>query len=76
MDHQAAPNKGSRHWLGLLVLPWIAMVWIPSYNTLDPVLLGFPFFYWYPFLWVLIGAVITAVVYLKTKDLHAGGGQQ
>ena len=48
-------------------MPWIGVVWVPFYNKIEPVLWGFPFFYWYQLLWVLISAVITAVVYVKTK---------
>ena len=51
--------------------PWIGVVWVPFYNKIEPVLWGFPFFYWYQLLWVLISAVITAVVYMKTKPIHA-----
>jgi hypothetical protein len=29
--------------------------------------MGVPFFYWYQLLWVLISAVITAVIYLATE---------
>jgi hypothetical protein len=59
-------HGSNRHWLWLLVIPWIAMIWVPSYNRVDPQLWGFPFFYWYQLLWVLISAVITAFVYFKT----------
>ena len=59
--------EASRHWLWLLVIPWIAMVWVPSYNRVDPQAWGFPFFYWYQLLWVLVSAVITALVYFKTR---------
>ncbi len=48
------------------------MVWVPFYNKIEPVLWGFPFFYWYQLLWVLISAVITALVYKKTKALPSG----
>jgi hypothetical protein len=65
MAHDA--NKSSKHWLWLLLLPWIAMIWVPSYNRIEPTLFDFPFFYWYQLLWVLISAVITALVYFKTK---------
>jgi hypothetical protein len=69
MAEQArTPNRTpSRHWLWLLLLPWIAMIWVPSYNRIEPQWLGFPFFYWYQLLWVLISAVITALVYMKTR---------
>ena len=60
-------HRTNRHWLWLLVLPWIAMIWVPSYNRVDPVLWGFPFFYWYQLLWVLISAVITGFVYFVTR---------
>jgi hypothetical protein len=60
----------------LLLLPWIAMIWVPSYNRVEPTLWDFPFFYWYQLLWVLLSALITATVYFKTKDANkprAGG---
>jgi len=60
-------RRPSRHWLWLLLIPWIAMVWVSSYNRVDPQLWGFPFFYWYQLLWVLISAVITAFVYFMTR---------
>jgi hypothetical protein len=47
----------------LLLLPFIGMLWVSSYNTLEPTLGGVPFFYWYQLLWVLLGAAIVAVVY-------------
>jgi len=62
-----APNP-SRHWLWLLAIPWIAMVWVPSYNRVDPQLWGFPFFYWYQLLWVLVSALLTGIVYVKTRS--------
>jgi hypothetical protein len=75
MAQNADANKGNRHWLWLLVLPWIAMIWVPSYNKVEPTLFDFPFFYWYQLLWVLISAVITALVYVKTKKPSAGRSQ-
>ena len=64
-DGSRRPATGNRHWLWLLVLPRIAMLWVPSYNAAEPALFGF-FFYWYQLLWVLLSAVITALVYFKT----------
>lgn len=53
-----------RHWLRILfVLPFIAMLWVPSYNRLTPELFGFPFFYWYQLLWVVISAALAGIVY-------------
>jgi hypothetical protein len=75
-DANANATRAAKRWLWLLVLPWIAMVWVPSYNKIDPQLWGFPFFYWYQLVWVLISAVITACVYLKTKNRSKTGGPQ
>lgn len=79
MAQDAGAKKASNRWLWLLLLPWIAMIWVPSYNKVEPQLFDFPFFYWYQLLWVLISAVITALVYHKTKDRskrgNAGGAQ-
>jgi hypothetical protein len=50
-----------------LFLPFIAMLWVSSYNSNSPEFMGFPLFYWYQFLWVLISAGITAIVYLLEK---------
>ncbi len=44
------------------------MIWVPSYNRIEPRLFDFPFFYWYQLLWVLISAAITALVYFKTRN--------
>jgi hypothetical protein len=60
------PRTGSRAWYLLLLLPFIGLLWPPFYAKDHPRLAGFPFFYWYQFLWVLLGAGITALVYLLT----------
>jgi membrane protein implicated in regulation of membrane protease activity len=48
----------------LLVAPFIALMWVSSYAKDSPRLWGFPFFYWYQLLWVLVTAVCTAVAYV------------
>lgn len=50
-----------------LIAPFVAMLWIPSYNTTNPKLLGFPFFYWYQLLWVIITAVLMIVAFVATN---------
>jgi hypothetical protein len=47
----------------LLLLPFISMLWVSSYNSVEPMVAGIPFFYWYQLLWVLIGAGLIALVY-------------
>lgn len=60
-------DKGSEprpRWVRvLLLLPIVAMLWVPSYNRMDPVLLGLPFFYAYQLLWVLAASAIIGIVY-------------
>lgn len=63
----ASRARGSKLWYLLLVVPFIALLWVSSYNSVEPTLAGIPFFYWYQFLWVILGAVLTAVVYFATK---------
>ena len=58
-----------RYWPRLLFLaPFLAMMWVPSYNRTAPELGGIPFFYWYQLAWILMGAAIVLVIYaIETK---------
>ncbi|MEJ0040859.1 MAG: DUF3311 domain-containing protein, partial [Rhizomicrobium sp.] len=47
----------------LLLIPYVAMLWVPSYNRVEPMLAGIPFFYWYQMLWILLGVAILLPVY-------------
>lgn len=47
----------------ILIVPYIALLWIPFYNDVKPSFLGFPFFYWYQLLWVPITSLILFIVY-------------
>ncbi|MGB9377120.1 MAG: DUF3311 domain-containing protein [Mycobacteriales bacterium] len=51
----------------LVVVPLIALLAVPTYNKKDPALFGFPFFYWYQLLWVIITGVLTVVAYLFVR---------
>jgi Protein of unknown function (DUF3311) len=55
-------------WYLLLLVPFIAILWVPFYAGAEPMLAGIPYFYWYQFLWILISAVLTAIVYFATRD--------
>ncbi len=48
----------------LLLLPFIAMLAVPTFNFAEPALLGLPFFYWYQLLWILICSALVGVVYI------------
>ena len=57
-------RRKRRSWLLLLLLiPFITLLWPPFYNYQQPEFIGIPFFYWFQLLWVIITAIITAVVY-------------
>lgn len=49
--------------LWLLIIPFIVLLIPPIYNRVDPTLFGIPFFYWFQLSWVIITAIITAIVY-------------
>jgi len=57
-----------RRWHLLLVVPFVGTLWVPFYDAVEPRLGGVPYFYWYQFLWIGIGAVLTAVVYFATRE--------
>ena len=63
------PQKkaSSKAWNWLLIVPFLGLLWPPLYAKTDPVLFGFPFFYWYQFLWVIVSAFLTGIVYLATR---------
>ena len=69
------PTEGGlkRYWPRLLLLvPFLAVLWVPFYNRLEPALVGVPFFYWYQLAWILIGALLVLMVYLiETRITHA-----
>ena len=61
-------TRASRGWYSLLLVPFIAILWVPFYASAEPSLFGIPYFYWYQFLWILISAVLTAIVYFATRE--------
>lgn len=59
---------------GLQVSPWnlvllipLLMLVTPWFNFDKPRVLGLPFFYWYQFLFVIVGVASVAIVYVTTK---------
>jgi hypothetical protein len=60
-------RRGWSWWYLLLLVQFVAVLWPPFYNRAEPYWIGMPFFYWYQLLWVIIGAALTAIVYLATE---------
>jgi hypothetical protein len=48
----------------LLAIPCIALALVWTYSAETPTLWGFPFFYWYQLLWVLITPILTYTAYV------------
>ncbi len=66
--NQHRARSGWSWWYLLFVIQFVASLWVSVYNRVDPSWIGIPFFYWYQMLWVIIGAILTAVVYFMTED--------
>lgn len=59
----------------LLAAPFVALLWVTSYAKDEPRLWGFPFFYWYQFMWVFIASVLTFVAYRLVRGTERTRGQ-
>jgi uncharacterized membrane protein len=51
----------------LLIVPYLAVLWVPFFNRSEPSIAGIPFFYWYQMLWIALGAVLLLPVYLAEE---------
>lgn len=67
--------KRTTLWHLLLVVPFVATLWVPFYNSLEPRVFGIPYFYTYQFAWIAISVVLTAVVYFATRSTKGSGGR-
>jgi len=57
-----------RLWYWLLAVPFAGTLLPPLYAHSTPALFGFPFFYWYQILWIVLSALIVWVVYAATRE--------
>ena len=67
-DSSTSPRRGSSLWNLLLVIPFVALLWVPFYNSIEPTISGIPFFYWYQFLWVFITSGLIILVHRKNGE--------
>jgi uncharacterized protein DUF3311 len=58
----------------LLLLPYAAMLWVPSYNRAAPEIAGIPFFYWYQLLWIPLGSLLLWLAY-RLERRSTGNGR-
>lgn len=56
----------------LLAIPYLAVLWPPLYNRMEPTLAGIPFFYWYQMFCVAVGALILLPVYFSDERASRG----
>jgi hypothetical protein len=68
VDRDEPRKKSVPRWYALLLVPFVGMLWVPFYDSLEPRAFGIPYFYWYQFLWILVGAAITGIVYFATRE--------
>ena len=54
-----------------IVVPFVALLWVPFFNRTTPELFGIPFFYWYQMLWTILGSLCIVPVYLFKKRQRA-----
>ncbi len=54
-------------WVWLLAIPIVLPLFTPLYNHVTPEWLGIPAFYWIQLLFVPMSALVTGIVYLKTR---------
>lgn len=50
-------------WIGLLFIICLVSLIVPLYNHAEPSIAGIPFFYWFQFCWLGVGAIVTALAY-------------
>jgi hypothetical protein len=68
MNKTQKKSDGWRWWYLLFAIQYIVVLWPPFYNKTEPYWIGIPFFYWSQLLLVIVGAVLTAIVYFATED--------
>jgi len=44
-DDSLNPRRGSNLWNLVLIVPFVALLWVPFYNSIEPTIWGIPFFY-------------------------------
>ena len=60
---EVAPHRSDRSpWNWLLLVGIVLPLLVPLYNRVEPILFGWPFFYWFQLLLVGVGVLVTSTV--------------
>jgi hypothetical protein len=70
MNDSDTKRGGWSWWYLLFLVQFVIALWPPFYNSVEPTWMGIPFFYWFQLAMVIVGAVLTAIVYFATTDLN------
>jgi len=62
MNDAKDKRRGWSWWYLLFVVQFVAVLWPPFYNSVEPSWMGIPYFYWYQMLWFFTSPVFTAWV--------------
>jgi hypothetical protein len=66
--HAPPANKGLLALAAVLVaVPIVALMLVNTYARKEPTLWGFPFFFWYQFLWVFLCSAFTYSAYVVVR---------
>jgi uncharacterized membrane protein YhaH (DUF805 family) len=76
IDDAGRARRRRLWWYLLFVVQFVAVCWPPFYNKAEPHLAGIPFFYWYQLLCLVIGGVLTAIVYFATEKSRRNPGNR
>lgn len=56
----------------LLLIPCVALAAVPLYSRETPTIAGWPFFYWYQLVWVVLTPIMTYSAYKLIKRARGG----
>jgi TRAP-type C4-dicarboxylate transport system permease small subunit len=59
----------------VLLLPYAAMLWVPSYDRAASEIAGIPFFYWYQLLWIPLGSLLLLLAHSLARRSNQNGPQ-
>jgi hypothetical protein len=50
-----------------VIVPFVAVLWVPIYDKDKPEVAGFPFFFWWQLLWVAVTAGLMGLAYYVVR---------